>query len=195
VFSGIVLLFDDILEMLTLCKIIKEKGPKERWYVVMYVFYEILILTNSIMFLYFFKHMAMFKMKKSGTMKKKKKVQSKKNDNRGGAVDMKRPSDMESSESVFRVKRILEKGTSSYTRGPKSIDVAPVITSVKSNFKYSMKSEVEYRNVAGYYDEDEVVRRVPTEEGNNDNDGRPLNTNTFNTSLNGHNSSVMVTHT
>lgn len=59
-FSGIVLLLDDVLELMLLCKLIQEKGLQERWYVVMYIFYEVLILTNSIMFLYFFKHMTLF---------------------------------------------------------------------------------------------------------------------------------------
>ena len=66
VFSGIVLLLDDALELMLLCKLITEKGPQERWYVVMYIFYEVLILTNSIMFLYFFKHMTMFQLAKEG---------------------------------------------------------------------------------------------------------------------------------
>lgn len=78
VFSGLVILLDDILELMLLCKLIKNKGPKERWYVVMYIFYEVLILTNSIMFLYFFKHMAMFQLAKRGGSLKKRKGQTQK---------------------------------------------------------------------------------------------------------------------
>jgi hypothetical protein len=86
----------------------------------MYVFYEILILTNSIMFLYFFKHMAIYQAAKMGdtSLKKKNKGCRKrgvKSTAREG-VEQKRPSDFDSSESVFRVKRLLEKGSNTYTR-------------------------------------------------------------------------------
>lgn len=106
---------------------------------------------------------------------------------------MKRPSDFESSESIFRIKRILEKGTSSYTRGPKSIDHTHtgVPSSAVSNNAYSLNSEAEFRHMAGE-EEDDVVRRITTEEG----DGEEHNLPTFGTSLNGHmsHSVVGVTH-
>lgn len=118
------------------------------------------------MFLFLFKYMAEFKqmrrLKQQGLSIKKRGGGNgtKKKKTRLNGRDEKRPSDLDSNASVFRIRRILENGTSSYARaGPKSID-AGNMSSMLSNNVYSLNSDAEEVN------DIDVVRRLSTNDQN-----------------------------
>lgn len=185
VFSGIVLLLDDLIELLLLCKVITELGIQERWYVATYVLYEVLILTNGIMFLYFFKHMTMYQLAKQGRTSHIKKKTG--NLSPGKVTTAMRQSEFDSADSVYRVKQILEKSASSYNRsklrGPSTVE-APLQTGTASNNAYTLRSEVEHRGFVGEDDDEDEVRRLPSDANEVGDDV----SHTINTSLNGHSS-------